>query len=169
MLLDKDLLFSKRENLLKKKVFARMDSKKFTDSELIYDYDDKKILLILVRDNMTWKAIKKPYNEKVCESFFIITRSELEILMIHAANLYTEYAKTKQKPSIFLAEKFQIKTARLKSKDYIEDFYEQYSLIDAIVKYKQVTKFKKNEYCLANLLKDDSDCIINEIIKTSPN
>lgn len=111
--------------------------------------------MLSIQDDTKSYTIKSPYSNKVKEVCLVITKPEIEMLMIHSLSLYNDYqkVKSKKKPSLFLAETLKKKSSVIKSEVYIRDFFKDYSLVDAIKKHSQKTKKDKNHYLLIDLLK----------------
>ena len=100
-------------------------------------------------------SIKNPYSEKVRFITYAITAPEVEMLMIHSLGYYEDYKKqkTKLKPSTYLSNKIKTKTATIKSKEFIQDFWLKHDLASAIKTHKQkAQKLGKDEIFLADLL-----------------
>ncbi|MGB4610888.1 MAG: hypothetical protein WBH77_09750 [Saccharofermentanales bacterium] len=151
-LLDSDSLIFTREQLINNELLVNYSAMDFQRKHLNMVYD-KKIKIFLVFDRPTWGKIKSPYNEQIAQQIFIITAPEIEMLMIHAENLFNEYKKQKLKPSEFLATRWKKRIPAIKSYNFIMKYYKDKDLINAILEYKRCKKFSKNEFCLADLLK----------------
>lgn len=143
-LLDEELLFGKFR-----------DPETFTDHYLTMDYDGTKIVVLSIQDDTRSYNIKSPYSNKIKEVCLIVTKPEIEMLMIHSLNLYNDYQKlkSKKKPSLFLAEHLGEKSSVIKSEAYIRKFYKKHSLVDAIQQHSKKAKRTKNHYFLVDLLK----------------
>lgn len=123
-------------------------------------YDGKKLIVLSVQDSLNKPYnIKKPYTHQVKGNYLVITAPEIEMLMIHAANLYNEFQKVKssKSPSQFLRDYWGIKESKLKSKKYIEDFFKTHDLIASIKEHSEKTKTykKKNQIFLYDLIKEE--------------
>lgn len=81
-----------------------------------------------------------------------MTAPEIEMLMIHATGLYTEYKKTHQKPSVFLAQQLHKKTALLKRHDFIRAFFAKHDLKEAIYAHKSKSTITKGYVFLVDIL-----------------
>lgn len=93
----------------------------------------------------------KAYEGKV-DVINIITAPEIEILIILAENKYTEFKKSKKKPSDFCKE--DMRMPRVKSYAFVKDYFKDYRiLMQAIKKYNELSKIRKGEYSLMDLLK----------------
>lgn len=151
-LLDNNLLIFSRDQLIDQKVLGGdfRNAEKFTKKYLTLGYD-KKIKIVLVVDKKTKLNIKKIYAHNIEEQICIITRPEIEMLMIIAMDNFTDFqkVKTNKKPSVYMKE---LVKEIIKSEEYIEKFYSKYDLVRAIEEYHKVRP-GKNEYSLKNLLK----------------
>lgn len=159
LLLNAGYLIFSRNQLLDRKALSPKyyrDSKKFSDQYLTMDYGDGKVHVFLIQDrkHVTY-ALKSPYADKVVGPCYIVTAPEIEMLMIHSLGKYDEYkrAQRDKKPSVFLAELLKIKTAKLKSRAYIECFYSKYDLREAIRTHKRKSVNERDSLFLADILK----------------
>lgn len=160
MLIDADLLCFRREKLLYEKVLDNKyrAGKKFQNRYLNFIFENK-LTVILVQDKVVPFKIRKPYDESIHPPIYIITRPEIEMLYIHHRGLYEEYKKEGNnrsggiKPSIFLAEKYEIRTSLLKSRKWIEQNIKADELVSAIKEYDRACKKSPAEHTLCNLLK----------------
>ncbi|PNZ84620.1 Uncharacterised protein [Staphylococcus microti] len=151
-LLDENLLFFKREQLIDEKVLGGefRNANKFTQKYLTLKYENK-ITIILVVDKHYQLKIKKMFSRNIDKQICVITRPEIEMLMILAMDKYKDYQKVKssQKPSSFMNHltKQNVKTIK-----FVENFYNEHNLVDAIKQYHHIRP-DKSQYSLYNLLK----------------
>ena len=155
LLLDRNALVFSREQLLDGKVLPQkcIGAKYFTDQFLTMDYGDIKISVVVMQDRKIPYTIRKPYANKVSNTYLAITAPEIEMLMIHSLGLYDEYHKQRKKPSIFLAEKLKTKTPTLKSSKYVRDFFKRNDLVNAIMMHKEKSQPIRGGYFLADFLR----------------
>ena len=74
------------------------------------------------------------------------------MLIIFHENKYNEVKKSGKKPSIFCKE--SLKMSGVKSYDFVKDYFENPEiLVHAIKKYNEISKIRKGEYTLLDLLK----------------
>lgn len=158
ILLDRGLLLFGRNQLLGESVLS---SKFFRDPELFcrkyltMDYEGKRIIVLLVQDRKnTSYGIKRPYLEKVSEFVYVITAPEIEMLMIHSLGFYNDYKKqaSKKKPSTYLAEKIKKRSSAIKSRTFIEEFYEEHDLVNAIREHRKKSQKLDKGIFLADIL-----------------
>jgi len=156
-LLNNGLLRFSKEQLLSGELLGKKyrNSMYFQNDFLTLDYEGREIVILVVQDRALPYVIKSPYSKKIKGIHSLLTKPEIEMLMIHAGGERAAYEKVKssKKPSLFLQEKHKIKGVELKSKKYIDKFYETHSLVDAINEHKRVTKAEKDHYFLADILK----------------
>lgn len=160
ILLENNSLNFNKNQLLDERILVNTyrSPKIFTDQFLNLDYGDDKIVILLIVDSKNMKfKLDKLYTDTIRNKFFVITAPELEMLIIHASNLYEDYVKVKSKlkPSQFLSSTWGIKTSKIKSKEFINDFFQSHSLTDAIQthKSKSIKNTNANQIFLADLLK----------------
>lgn len=158
MLLNRGALAFGRSQLLTGKPLGSLyfrSQTRFTGQFLGMDYGDDGLVLLVVQDrkNASYE-IRPPYSEKISCARYVVTAPEIEMLMVHSCNLYDKYKKQKEKPSVFMAQQLKVKTSKLKSRGFVEDFYRTYDLIEAIREHKRkgVLSGKRVIY-LADLLK----------------
>lgn len=166
LLLEKNqLVFRKGQLLDDEPLLNYMDSKKFTDEYLNFSYEQK-IIILIIGDRDSWKNLKYPYSDKIEGPYFIITKPELEMLMIHALNLYDDYNKhcskvslaKEKKPSMFLSQFMGVKESQIKNRKYIQEIYAENSLTDAIKEYSR--KAPKKIYNKNNIFS------MNDLLRT---
>lgn len=153
LLKSEDLIFTE-DQLLGGEIIVGCNSRRFIDEHLQMDYEGVKIDLVIVQDTKKWKEIKAPYNNQINNIYFCETSPEIEMLMIHSMGLFEDYQKKKSttKPSLYIAQYKQKKSAVIKSQQYIKDFYDEHDLKDALKIHKSKSK-KSKDYFLADLLK----------------
>lgn len=160
LLLQKEVLCFEKSQLLDGKLLSSKffrDPKLFTDRYLTMDFEDGRLCVLLIQDRKTTRyAIKSPYLEKVDVLGYVITAPEIEMLMIHSLDLYDDFKKhsSRKKPSVYLAEKKGIKTAKIKSEEHIRNFYTNHDIVDAITTHKRKSQNLNgtDRYFLADLL-----------------
>lgn len=96
--------------------------------------------------------LSKAYRLKV-DVINIITAPEIEMLVILNENKYKEYKKSGLKPNEFC--KSALKMHRVKSPEFVKQYFsDKDSLVEAIRKYASVSKIRRGEYTLLDLLCD---------------
>ena len=95
--------------------------------------------------------LSKAYESKV-DVINVITAPEIEMLIIFNENKYNEFKKSGKKPSSFCKE--NLKMSSVKSYDFVKDYFSSSEiLVQAIKTYNQMSKIRKDEYTLLDLLK----------------
>lgn len=157
LLLTNEQLIFDRSQLLDDKILTGTyrGAAKFQNTYLTMDYGAQKLVVVKVEDKKSNFTFSAAYAKKIQETYYVITAPEIEMLMIHSLNLYTQYQKVKsnKKPSVFLAEHLKKPTNKIKSQDFIRDFYDRYDLIEAIKIHKQKAPRERNCHFIADLLK----------------
>lgn len=151
-----DLIFQEEQLVGEEVLYGKFRKPEiFTDQYLTMDFEDEKIVILIIQDSNTPYQIKPVYLDKIKETCLVITSPEIEMLMIHSLGLYDDYQKVKPrfKPSKYLSQELEIKTSKLKQKEFIIDFYRHHSLIDAIKMHAQKSSRKRGCYLLADILK----------------
>lgn len=95
--------------------------------------------------------LSKAYESKV-DVINIITAPEIEMLIIFNEDKYNEFKKSGKKPSVFCKE--ELKMSSVKSYDFVKKYFENSEiLVKAIKKYNEISKIRKGEHTLLDLLK----------------
>ncbi len=95
--------------------------------------------------------LSKAYERKV-DVINVITAPEIEMLIIFNEDKYNEFKKSGKKPSIFCKE--NLKMPNVKSYDFVKSYFGNPKiLVQAIKKYNEISKIRKGEYTLLDLLK----------------
>ena len=82
----------------------------------------------------------------------VITAPEIEMLIIFNEDKYKEFKKSGKKPSDFCKE--DLKMTSVKSYNFVKDYFADPDiLLAAIRKYHEISKIRKGEYTLLDLLK----------------
>lgn len=86
--------------------------------------------------------IPKAYKNKIVEVINVYTRPEIEMLIIHAEGLYSQYKSSRNLPNVFL-KTYDKKFKQCKSKSFIDDYFsDPNKLYDAIIEYERITNIK---------------------------
>ena len=82
----------------------------------------------------------------------LITAPEIEMLIIFNEDKYREFKKSGKKPSDFCRE--DLKMTNVKSYRFVKNYFSDPAiLLTAIKKYHAMSKIRKGEYTLLDLLK----------------
>lgn len=151
ILLEHELLIFQREEMLEECVIRCRDGKTFENRYLRKGFQEL-ISVIRVLDSRRENfKLSKAYEKKV-DVINVITAPEIEMLIILSEDKYAEFKKSGKKPSIFCKE--NLKMPGVKSYEFVKDYFmNPQILVDAIQKYNRITKARKGEYTLSDLLK----------------
>ena len=95
--------------------------------------------------------LSKAYEQKV-DVINVITAPEIEMLIIFNEDKYKEFKKSGKKPSDFCKE--DLKMTSVKSYRFVKDYFSDPDiLLVAIMKYHEISKIRKGENTLLDLLK----------------
>lgn len=149
ILLENDFLQFKKDIMLDSSPTRIRQAKKIEEKYLQYSHD-KEIIIIRILDSKRENfKLSKLYNNKV---FNIVTKPEIEILIIIAENKYEDYTnryKHQFKPSEYL--KNILKMKEVKSENFYKNYFKDpLKLIRAIIQFHRVCN--DCEYTLYNLL-----------------
>lgn len=150
ILLDSHHLIFERQELIEEKPLRIRQANKFESHYLRKGFNDKiSIIRILDSRNENFK-LSKAYKSKV-DVINIITAPEIEMLVIINEDKYTNFIKSKKKPSDFC--KIDLKMSNIKNYQFISNYFTNPDdLIQAILKYDSLHK-DDGEYTLKDLLK----------------
>lgn len=153
LLLDDNKLKFTSENLLEEEIIRHRSAKEFEKRYLRKGFSEQiTVLRILDSRNENFK-LSKAYKDKVAV-IDVITAPEIEMLIICNENKYNEFHKYKSnmKPSEFCKTKLNF--SRVKDYEFVKDYFsDTEKLLKSIHEYRRVSKIKKGEYTLFNLLK----------------
>ena len=151
VLLDNDLLIFKREEMLDESVIRCRDGKTFENRYLRKGFNELISVIRILDSRRENFKLSKAYESKV-DVINVITAPEIEMLIIFNEDKYNEFKKSGKKPSIFCKE--NLKMSGVKSYDFVRGYFENSEiLVQAIKRYNQMSKIRKDEYTLLDLLK----------------
>ena len=153
ILLDNNLLIFSREELLEEKVIRCREGKRFEERHLRRVPSEGKISVIRILDSRRENfKIGKAY-EYMVDVINVITAPEIEMLIIFNEEKYKEFKKSGKKPSNFCKE--NLKMVEVKSYKFVKSYFSDSSvLVASISKYHEMSKIRKGEYTLLDLLKN---------------
>lgn len=122
------------------------------------DYGNSRLLMLLIQDDDRSPKINTHFLYKITGPLFIVTKPEIEMLMIHSLSQYDNFHRAKVqnhqlKPSQFIASYLGVSTSRVKSKAFITDFYQENSLIEAIYAHTSKANRERNQYFLSDIIR----------------
>lgn len=155
LLLDKHKLIFKREDLIEEEVLRCRGGKEFEERYLRKGFAEK-ITIYRVLDSRSEKFnLSKAYEHKV-DVKNVITAPEIEKLIICNERKYEEYEKEKRKnpnlkPSSYC--KANLKYKNVKSYDFVKGYFSDIQvLINALHEYQRISKVRRNEMSIWDLL-----------------
>lgn len=152
ILLDNDLLIFTREEMLEEEVIRCRDGKRFEERYLRKSFMDKISVIRILDSRRENFKLSKAYKHKV-DVINVITAPEIEMLIIFNEDKFKEFKKSGRKPSEFCKE--YLKMTGVKSKEFVEEYFSDPAvLVAAIKKYHKMSKIRKGEYTLLDLLKE---------------
>ena len=151
ILLDNDLLIFTREEMLEEEVIRCRDGKRFEEKYLRKGFLEKISVIRILDSRRENFKLSKAYEHKV-DVINVITAPEIEMLIIFNEDKYKEFKKSGKKPSDFCKE--VLKMTSVKSYRFVKDYFSDPDiLLAAIKKYQEISKIRKGEYTLLDLLK----------------
>lgn len=151
VLLDNNLLIFHREEMLDEGVIRCRDGKTFETRYLRKGFSEMISVVRILDSRRENFKLSKAYESKV-DVINVITAPEIEMLIIFNENKYNEFKKSGKKPSSFCKE--NLKMSSVKSYDFVKDYFSNSEiLVQAIKRYNQMSKIRKDEYTLLDLLK----------------
>ena len=151
ILLDNNLLFFTREEMLEEEVIRCRSGRRFEEKYLRKGFSERISVIRILDSRRENFKLSKAYEHKV-NVINVITAPEIEMLIIFNEDKYKEFKKSGKKPSDFCKE--DLKMAHVKSYRFVKDYFSDSDvLLAAIRKYHETSKIRKGEYTLLDLLK----------------
>lgn len=151
LLLDNDKLKFTRDDMLEGEVIRTRGAKKFEEQYLRKGFTEQITVLRLLDSRRENFNLSKAYAHKI-KVVNVITAPEIEMLIIFCENKYTEYKKSRMKPSEFC--KGILKLSDVKSSKFIKKYFcDVDMLVAAIKEHRRVSNIQRGEYTLYDLLK----------------
>lgn len=151
LLLEKNKLIFDKDQLIEGEIIRSRDAKSFEKRYLNKGFLDK-ITIIRVLDSRKEKFnLSKAYLGKI-EVVNIITAPEIEMLIVIKENKYKQFKSSKIKPSEFCKAKLKMKD--VKRYEFIKAYFSDVEdLLKCIYEYRRLSKLKKGELTLWDLVK----------------
>lgn len=150
ILLDNELLIFSKEEMLDEKVIRCRDGKTFETRYLRKGFSDTISIIRILDSRRENFKLSKAYEHKV-DIINVITAPEIEMLIIFNEDKYKEFKKSGKKPSDFCKE--DLKMSHVKAYDFVKKYFSDVTiLLQAIRKYNEMSKVRKDEYTLLDLL-----------------
>lgn len=151
LLLDNHLLIFERENLLDEAVIRCRDGQTFESRYLRKGFNDKVSVIRILDSRRENFRLGKAYQGKV-DVINVITAPEIEMLIILNENRYDAFKKSGKKPSDYCKEDLRMKS--VKSYQFVSEYFSNTDiLVSAIKKYTEISKVRKGEFTLLDILK----------------
>ncbi len=151
ILLDNDLLIFTREEMLEEEILHCRDGRRFEEKYLRKGFMDKISVIRILDSRRENFKLSKAYEHKV-DVINVITAPEIEMLIIFSEDKYKEFKKSGKKPSDFCKE--DLKMTGVKAYSFVKNYFsDPVVLLAAIRKYHEMSKIRKGEYTLLDLLK----------------
>lgn len=152
LLLDHHLLIFERDMLIEEKILSCRSASAFESRYLRMGFEGKITIFRILDSRRENFRLSKAYLHKV-DVINIITAPEIEMLVILNENKYKEYKKSGLKPNEFC--KGVLKMRNVKSPSFVEKYFADVNvLMNAIKKYTSVSKIRRGEYTLLDLLRE---------------
>ena len=153
MLLDKDRLLFKRDELIDKEVLKCRNAEVFENKYLGKSIKGE-IIVYRILDSRSEKfKLRSAYKDRV-SVVNVITAPEIEMLIIINEGKFDDYNKVKKKmkPSEYC--KRQLKMSKVKTTEFVQKYFGDIKVLEnALLEYKRLCNVKKTEKCLADILK----------------
>ncbi len=151
LLLENEKLIFSEEQLLEQEIIRCRNAKTFEERYLRKGFKYKITILRILDSRRESFKLSKAYADKI-NIINIITAPEIEMLMIFNENQYDRFKRSGKKPSEFC--KSELKLKHVKNYKYVKDYFSNVEqLIGSIREYKRISKARKGEYTLCDLVK----------------
>lgn len=160
MLLEQEVFKFAEWQLLDGRMFKRSNTQHRHALETQYfplDYGNSRLVVLLIQDDDASLKIKEEFLEKLTGPVFVVTKPEIEMLMVHSLNLYDDFHKARTKihqlkPSQFVASAVGENTSRIKSEGFVKAFYSTHSLVEAIICHGTKANRERGKYLLVDII-----------------
>lgn len=151
LLMNNHKLIFEREDLIEEEILKCRRGRDFEKRYLKKGFSEKiTIYRILDSRNENFK-LSKAYEEKV-DIINVVTAPEIEMLIIFNEGKYKEFKNAGEKPSIYCKRALRYK--HVKSYEFIYEYFSDINvLVEALHEYKRMSKVRKDEMTLWDLLK----------------
>ncbi len=157
LLLENKMLIFEKEQLLEDKIIRIRGAKKFEDQYLKKKFN-KKIIIIRVLDSLKENFnLSALYKDKIYEQS-IITKPEIEMLIIFNKNKLEDFKKSRKKPSDYCKENLKFGKS-LKTYKFVKKYFNDTSMLkSAILAYHNEYKddiHSEEKLTLFDILKNE--------------
>lgn len=151
ILLNDDKLIFKRKQLHDYSTIRRISAKDFEKNYLGFNFSYKPVLIRLTDRANEMFRLSTYYKDKI-DVYNVVTRREIEMLVIHSENKYDDYKKSGKSPSRYCKENLRL--PNIKKSIFWNSYYRNSEdLISAINDYDKKTQNMKSVYTLRDLIK----------------
>ena len=151
LLLDANRLKFSRDDLLEGELISCRSAQKFETQYLRKGFTEKITVLRILDSRRESFNLSKPYKHKI-EVINIITAPEIEMLVIFKEGKYSEYKKSRKKPSDFC--KTDLRISKVKNYNFVKQYFSDVdTLVSAIHEYWRISDIPQGEYSLFDILK----------------
>ncbi|WP_121628249.1 hypothetical protein [Poseidonibacter antarcticus] len=151
LLLDSNKLIFNNDQLLENEIIRCRAAKEFEKRYLRKGFSEKITVLRILDSRKENFNLSKAYVDKI-SVINIITAPEIEMFIICNEHKYSEWKKSRMKPSEFC--KIILKFSSVKRYDFVKDYFNDIDkLLESIHEYCRVSQIKKGENTLFDLLK----------------
>ncbi|MCC8107243.1 MAG: hypothetical protein LIO99_14785 [Clostridiales bacterium] len=150
-LLDNDRLIFSRDEMLDEQVIRCRNANHFETRYLRKGFRSKISVIRILDSRREGFKLSKAYASKI-DVINVVTAPEIEMLIIFAEKQYVQFKKSGKKPSDFCKE--DLKMPHVKSYQFVKSYFSDVTVLtDAIKEYHRISKIRKGEYTLLDLLK----------------
>lgn len=151
LLLDDRRLIFEREDLIEEELLRCRSAREFERRHLKKGFSEKITVYRILDSRSENFKLSKAYEQKV-DVINVITAPEIEMLIICNEGRYKEFKNSGEKPSVYC--KSRLKYKNVKSYDFAQKYFsDMHILLNALQEYKRVSKVRKGEKTLWDLLK----------------
>lgn len=159
LLIDANMLIFDRDNLVDEDFLSVQDIstkniENFCQRVLLQVDQADKMDIVIVQDRPIIPKFPKLYTEKIGGIYVLQTKPEIEMLLIHHYNLFSEFQKVKSKlaPKEFLSQYLKIPKKELTSYRKIQEKYSADVFQRAAIEQARNGSLDKGMYQLAEIL-----------------
>jgi hypothetical protein len=117
---------------------------------LNYDYDWPVCILRVLDSPREKFSLRKLYRDRF-KVYSIYTRPEIEILIIIREDNWDSWKRSGIKPSEYCTQVMHI--SQVKNAGFLDGYWDAESLIFAALEYRRLSNRKRDELCLADIIK----------------
>nr|WP_294494099.1 hypothetical protein [uncultured Mediterraneibacter sp.] len=151
LLLDAHKLIFEREELIEEELLRCRSAREFERRHLKKGFSEKITVYRILDSRKENFKLSKAYEQKV-DVINVVTAPEIEMLIICNEGKYKEFKKSGEKPSVYCKSGLRYKN--VKDYNFIQTYFSDMdTLVNALYEYKRISKIRKGEIVLWDLLK----------------